>query len=124
MAQQRDGVIFHESAAGHLKLVGKLYDQVSITVFTPLVTDTTWCNIHQHPSVLKISMTNVKQFKTNSLVFVRIMTKNQIRYTEQRTTTKLHVLDLGPAHTELLLHSFVKIIIIVSLNTCMLSVVN
>lgn len=40
MAQQRDGVIFHESAAGHLKLVGKLYDQVSITVFTPLVTDT------------------------------------------------------------------------------------
>ena len=30
MAQQRDGVIFHESAAGHLKLVGKLYDQVNI----------------------------------------------------------------------------------------------
>ncbi|CAC5396379.1 THOC2 [Mytilus coruscus] len=32
MAQQRDGVIFHESAAGHLKLVGKLYDQCQDTL--------------------------------------------------------------------------------------------
>lgn len=34
MAQQRDGVIFHESAAGHLKLVGKLYDQVKQAYYT------------------------------------------------------------------------------------------
>ena len=28
MAQQRDGVIYHEGTESHLKLVGKLYDQV------------------------------------------------------------------------------------------------
>lgn len=33
MAQQRNGIVFFEDAERHLKLVGKLYDQVKLRVF-------------------------------------------------------------------------------------------
>lgn len=36
MSQQRDGVIYEESAESHLKLVGKLYDQVQLKPRQPI----------------------------------------------------------------------------------------
>lgn len=40
MAQQRNCVVFHEgSLVKHLKLVGKLYDQVSCTLVLPTLAD-------------------------------------------------------------------------------------